>query len=89
MKGQARSLTMLAMAAIAQDANLHIKELDWELWQSMRVVWAKFPYHANLQSEFFSNIKISNAGAIRKSANCITWVWGIQCLRKEGSLHGK
>ena len=89
VKGQARSLTMLAIAAIAQEANLHIKELDWELWQSMRVVWAKFPYHANLQSEFFHNLKISNAGSIRKAANCITWVWGIQMLRKEGSLHGK
>ena len=89
IKGQARVITLLCMARIMWEKNIHVKEVDWELWQSMRVIWVKYPYHANIQSEFFSNVKISNCGSIRKSANCITWVWGLQAIIAGGTLHGK
>jgi len=52
----------------------------------MRAVWVRHPYYPNLQCELFANIKVSNRGAIRKAANCITWVWGLNHLKCEGGI---
>ncbi len=49
-------------------------------------MWCKHPFIPSLQQEFFTNIKMSNRGSIRKNASIVTWATSLMFLRNHGGV---
>ncbi|CAK0869799.1 unnamed protein product, partial [Prorocentrum cordatum] len=84
IKGQARSLALLALLHYCYSKNIDLKEVHPLLWQSVCRIYALKVTYSTKADEALANMKLSARGSIRRANNLVVTVVMLHNLSKQG-----
>ena len=84
IKGQARSLTLLALLRYCYSKNIDLKEVHPVLWQSVCKIYVVKITYSTKADEALANMKLSARGSIRRANNLVVTVMMLHNLSKQG-----
>ena len=83
-KSAARTTTLHLMLSLFMDDEVNVQAAHPMLWQSICEIWCVDVAFKDAKEEAFSNLNRSQAGAIRRAPNVISWVVVLTKLREKG-----
>ena len=84
IKGQARSLTVLALLYYCYSKNVDLKEVHPVLWQSLCKIYVLRITYSTKADEALANMKLSVRGSARRANNLVVTVMMLHNLSKQG-----
>ncbi|CAK0897612.1 unnamed protein product [Prorocentrum cordatum] len=84
IKGQARSLALLALLHYCYSKNIDLKEVHPLLWQSVCRIYVLKVTYSTKADEALANMKLSARGSIRRANNLVVTVVMLHNLSKQG-----